>query len=30
LVCVSHDEQQAARFDVQWSLPEMQKMGTGA
>lgn len=30
LVCVSHDEQQATRFDVQWSLPEMQKMGTGA
>ena len=27
LVCVSHDEQQAARFDVQWSLPELQKLG---
>ena len=24
LVCVSHDEQQAARFDVQWSLPALQ------
>jgi putative ABC transport system ATP-binding protein len=27
LVCVSHDEQQAARFDVQWSLPALQKAG---
>lgn len=27
LVCVSHDEQQAARFDVQWSLPAMQEKG---
>lgn len=25
LVCVSHDEQQAARFDLQWSLPAMQE-----
>lgn len=25
LVCVSHDETQARRFDVQWSLPELQK-----
>lgn len=24
LVCVSHDEQQAARFDLQWSLPALQ------
>jgi len=24
LVCVSHDEQQAWRFDVQWSLPALQ------
>lgn len=24
LVCVSHDPQQAARFDVQWSLPDLQ------
>ena len=24
LVCVSHDEQQAVRFDVQWSLPALQ------
>ena len=27
LVCVSHDEQQAARFDLQWSLPELLKAG---
>lgn len=27
LVCVSHDEQQAARFDVQWSLPALQTAG---
>ncbi len=27
LVCVSHDQQQAARFEVQWSLPELQKTG---
>lgn len=27
LVCVSHDEQQAARFDVQWSLPALQQVG---
>ena len=27
LVCVSHDEQQAARFEVQWSLPELQQAG---
>jgi putative ABC transport system ATP-binding protein len=25
LVCVSHDEQQALRFDVQWSLPDLQQ-----
>ncbi|WP_416560232.1 ATP-binding cassette domain-containing protein [Limnohabitans sp. yimb22184] len=25
LVCVSHDEQQAPRFDVQWSLPDLQQ-----
>lgn len=25
LVCVSHDEQQALRFDVQWSLPALQQ-----
>ena len=30
LVCVSHDEQQAARFDVQWSLPALQQAGGGA
>ena len=30
LVCVSHDEQQAARFDVQWSLPAMQQAGASA
>ena len=27
LVCVSHDEQQAARFDVSWSLPELLRAG---
>lgn len=26
LVCVSHDEQQATRFDVQWSLPALQQV----
>ncbi len=30
LVCVSHDEQQAVRFDVQWSLPELQQAGERA
>lgn len=30
LVCVSHDEQQAARFDVQWSLPELKQAGASA
>ena len=30
LVCVSHDEQQAARFDVQWSLPALQQAGVSA
>lgn len=25
LVCVSHDEQQAGRFDLQWSLPALQQ-----
>jgi putative ABC transport system ATP-binding protein len=30
LVCVSHDEQQAARFDLQWSLPAMQPTGAAA
>lgn len=30
LICVSHDEQQAARFDVQWSLPALQEVGAGA
>lgn len=30
LVCVSHDETQALRFDVQWSLPELQKWGMTA
>jgi putative ABC transport system ATP-binding protein len=30
LVCVSHDEQQAARFDVQWSLPALQQAGVNA
>ena len=27
LVCVSHDPQQAARFDVQWALPELNLAG---
>jgi putative ABC transport system ATP-binding protein len=27
LVCVSHDPQQAARFDLNWSLPELQQTG---
>lgn len=26
LVCVSHDEQQATRFDVQWALPALQQL----
>ena len=30
LVCVSHDEQQAARFDLQWSLPALQQAGLSA
>lgn len=30
LVCVSHDEQQAVRFDVQWALPTLQKVGVSA
>ncbi len=30
LVCVSHDEQQAKRFDVQWSLPVLQQTRVGA
>jgi uroporphyrinogen-III synthase len=30
LVCVSHDEQQALRFDVQWSLPALQQAGVNA
>ncbi len=30
LVCVSHDEQQALRFDVQWSLPTLQQTGESA
>lgn len=30
LVCVSHDEQQAARFELQWSLPALQQTGVGA
>jgi putative ABC transport system ATP-binding protein len=30
LVCVSHDPQQAARFDLQWSLPELQQTGRRA
>ncbi|PVE41252.1 ABC transporter ATP-binding protein [Limnohabitans planktonicus] len=30
LVCVSHDEQQAMRFDVQWSLPALQQAGVSA
>jgi putative ABC transport system ATP-binding protein len=30
LVCVSHDAQQAARFQVQWSLPDLQATGASA
>ena len=30
LVCVSHDEQQAVRFDVQWSLPALQQAEVSA
>jgi putative ABC transport system ATP-binding protein len=30
LVCVSHDAQQAARFDVQWALPELNQAGGAA
>jgi putative ABC transport system ATP-binding protein len=30
LVCVSHDEQQAGRFDVHWSLPALQQAGVSA
>lgn len=30
LVCVSHDEQQAARFELQWSLPALQQAGVSA
>lgn len=30
LVCVSHDEQQAARFDLQWSLPALLQEGASA
>ena len=30
LVCVSHDEQHAVRFDVQWSLPALQQAGVSA
>ena len=30
LVCVSHDEQQAVRFDVQWSLPALQQVVVSA
>ena len=30
LVCVSHDEQQAARFDLQWSLPALLQEGVSA
>jgi len=30
LVCVSHDEQQAVHFDVQWALPALQKVGVSA
>ena len=30
LVCVSHDEQQAARFDLQWSLLALQQAGLSA
>jgi putative ABC transport system ATP-binding protein len=27
LVCVSHDEQQSAWFDVSWALPELLQTG---
>lgn len=30
LVCVSHDEQQAVRFELQWSLPALQQAGVSA
>ena len=30
LVCVGHDPQQAARFDQQWSLPDLQQAGAQA
>ena len=30
LVCVSHDAQQASRFEVQWSLPALQQAGVPA
>jgi putative ABC transport system ATP-binding protein len=30
LVCVSHDPQQAARFDLQWSLPDLKTAGAKA
>ncbi len=30
LVCVSHDAQQAQRFDLQWSLPALQNAGMSA
>jgi putative ABC transport system ATP-binding protein len=30
LVCVSHDAHQAARFDVQWALPELNRAGVAA
>lgn len=30
LVCVSHDAQQAARFELQWSLPDLQASGARA
>jgi len=30
LVCVSHDEQQATRFEMQWSLPALQQAGVSA
>ena len=30
MVCVSHDPQQATRFDLQWSLPDLQKTGARA
>jgi putative ABC transport system ATP-binding protein len=30
LVCVSHDAQQAVRFDVPWSLPALQQAEVSA